>query len=368
MLASNFAGSTSALLSLDGGRLAGRLKADALFPVAGYKRCLDTQNGYGRGLWARASAHCMRRALRLSQSQPHQPHGCSMTVCPWTCPAEFRYPARWLSDQRLYQRYAERVERSNGLDPPSLNRSAHNSPTPWIPKERRKKLLYHPKASHECYAESGTVVYMTHARLIWRACAQAAAAAEHGGAHRSIWAAGQLRGGEPERGGRAHRARSAPEPILAPVTPLLESHHQLQTRWHGPLSPLLTACAEFFTTLGVKRANGAVGFQPVHHELQTRRHGPAVHCWLPVLSATPYRLLPHRARGVWGFIGFQLESLGGARQAGERFLSTTVAPEGSGREAQLLAATERCASLRSPIASRALHAHQCCPCLHALSS
>ena len=40
--------------------------------------------------------------------------------------------------------------------------------------------------------------------------------------------------------------------------------------------------------------------------------------------------------------GFQLESLGDARQAGERFLSSTVAPEGSGREAQLLSATERC--------------------------
>jgi len=47
VLASNFGGITGGLLSLDGGELAGRLKADALFPVAGYKRCLDTQNGYG---------------------------------------------------------------------------------------------------------------------------------------------------------------------------------------------------------------------------------------------------------------------------------------------------------------------------------
>ena len=47
---SNFGGVTGALLSLDGGRLAGTLKADALFPVAGYKRCLDTQNGYGVSL------------------------------------------------------------------------------------------------------------------------------------------------------------------------------------------------------------------------------------------------------------------------------------------------------------------------------
>lgn len=47
VLVSNFGGSTSGLLSLDGGRLGGRLKLDALYPVAGHKRCLDTQNGYG---------------------------------------------------------------------------------------------------------------------------------------------------------------------------------------------------------------------------------------------------------------------------------------------------------------------------------
>lgn len=47
VLVSNFGGSSSALLSLDGGQLAGRLKLDVLIPVAGHKRCLDTQNGYG---------------------------------------------------------------------------------------------------------------------------------------------------------------------------------------------------------------------------------------------------------------------------------------------------------------------------------
>ncbi|CAL8464210.1 g3745 [Coccomyxa elongata] len=81
VLVSNFGGSTSGLLSLDGGRLAGRLKLDALYPVAGHKRCLDTQNGY-----------------------------------------EFLYPSRWLSDQRLYRRYAERVERQASLDPPPAAR------------------------------------------------------------------------------------------------------------------------------------------------------------------------------------------------------------------------------------------------------
>ena len=152
MLASNFAGSTSALLSLDGGRLAGRLKADALFPVAGYKRCLDTQNGYG-GISGRdppvhpacaagAAMGGVSHAFRLAhRPRSHAPDDASTSssACPggWgderciaikarpcACPAEFRYPARWLSDQRLYQRYAERVERSNGLDPPSLSRFA----------------------------------------------------------------------------------------------------------------------------------------------------------------------------------------------------------------------------------------------------
>lgn len=40
---------------------------------------------------------------------------------------------------------------------------------------------------------------------------------------------------------------------------------------------------------------------------------------------------------------YSLENLGSAEEAGRRFLSTTVAPEGSGREADLLSATERCA-------------------------
>lgn len=60
VLVSNFGGSTSALLSVDGGRLAGRLKLDALYPVAGHKRCLDTQNGYGA---RKLSQHCFHRGM-----------------------------------------------------------------------------------------------------------------------------------------------------------------------------------------------------------------------------------------------------------------------------------------------------------------
>lgn len=41
--------------------------------------------------------------------------------------------------------------------------------------------------------------------------------------------------------------------------------------------------------------------------------------------------------------GFNLSDLGGPRQAAERFLATTVAPEGSGRTANLIDAYERCA-------------------------
>jgi hypothetical protein len=39
--------------------------------------------------------------------------------------------------------------------------------------------------------------------------------------------------------------------------------------------------------------------------------------------------------------GFRLADLGDARRAAERFLSTTVAPEGSGKEAVLIDAYER---------------------------
>jgi hypothetical protein len=78
-LVGNLFGVSSALLALDGGRLAADYHLDALIPVNGYKRCVDLQNGY-----------------------------------------EFLYPARWLADQRLYRRYAERMERERGLDLPSL--------------------------------------------------------------------------------------------------------------------------------------------------------------------------------------------------------------------------------------------------------
>lgn len=80
-LGGNLFGVTSWLLGLDGGRLAESSRLDVLVPVAGFRRCLDVQNGF-----------------------------------------TFVYPARWLADQTLYRRYAERVERQAALDPPSLAR------------------------------------------------------------------------------------------------------------------------------------------------------------------------------------------------------------------------------------------------------
>ena len=42
---------TSALLSLDGGRLAAQLRIDTLVPVKGMKRCADFDMLYGEGWW-----------------------------------------------------------------------------------------------------------------------------------------------------------------------------------------------------------------------------------------------------------------------------------------------------------------------------
>lgn len=46
-LGGNFLGLTSGLLSLDGGRFAAKFYLDVLFPVKGYKRCVeDTFGGW----------------------------------------------------------------------------------------------------------------------------------------------------------------------------------------------------------------------------------------------------------------------------------------------------------------------------------
>mmetsp|Transcript_13780 Transcript_13780/g.41609 ORF Transcript_13780/g.41609 Transcript_13780/m.41609 type:complete len:256 (-) Transcript_13780:655-1422(-) len=78
-LVGNLGGLSSFLLSLDGGALAGRLRADVLIPVRGYRRALNTNTGY-----------------------------------------EFLYPSPWLVDQRLFRRAAEQAEKRRSLDPPAL--------------------------------------------------------------------------------------------------------------------------------------------------------------------------------------------------------------------------------------------------------
>lgn len=47
-LGGNLFGVTSFLLGLDGGKTAGSLRLDALVPVDGFKRCFDSQNGFGK--------------------------------------------------------------------------------------------------------------------------------------------------------------------------------------------------------------------------------------------------------------------------------------------------------------------------------
>eukprot|EP00850_Spirogloea_muscicola_P003346 SM000013S26515 [mRNA] locus=s13:790144:791770:+ [translate_table: standard] len=77
---SNFLGVTSLVLSTNTA-LSRRLKLDVLFPIAGFKRCLDGSLGF-----------------------------------------EFMYPERWVGDQRLLYRAAERAERERSLDLPSIRK------------------------------------------------------------------------------------------------------------------------------------------------------------------------------------------------------------------------------------------------------
>lgn len=75
----NFGGITSFLLGLspESGR---NVKLDVLYPIGGYSRCIETNEGF-----------------------------------------EFIYPATWVGDQRLLYRAAEKTEYERSLDPPPLN-------------------------------------------------------------------------------------------------------------------------------------------------------------------------------------------------------------------------------------------------------
>ncbi|KAG9444790.1 hypothetical protein H6P81_016130 [Aristolochia fimbriata] len=77
----NFAGVTSFLLGLS--PATGRsYKLDVLYPIQGYSRCLETNEGF-----------------------------------------EFIYPSDWVGDQRLLYREAKKAELQRSLDPPPLNDS-----------------------------------------------------------------------------------------------------------------------------------------------------------------------------------------------------------------------------------------------------
>lgn len=78
ILGGNLAGITSLLLGLDPSFSRGT-RADLIFPVKGFKRCLESNEGF-----------------------------------------EFIYPARWVGDQRLLYRAVERAERERSLELPSL--------------------------------------------------------------------------------------------------------------------------------------------------------------------------------------------------------------------------------------------------------
>ena len=68
VLIGNLGGTTSALLGLTGADTARRLHLDTLYPINGYKRCLDSQNGYGTLCW-----HCKQNYLcmHLETLMPH---------------------------------------------------------------------------------------------------------------------------------------------------------------------------------------------------------------------------------------------------------------------------------------------------------
>lgn len=81
----NFAGVTSFLLGLSP-ETSRSLKLDVVYPVEGYNRCIDTNEGF-----------------------------------------EFIYPARWVGDQRLLYRAAEKKELERSLDPPPLSNNDKSS-------------------------------------------------------------------------------------------------------------------------------------------------------------------------------------------------------------------------------------------------
>lgn len=90
-LGADFLGSTSAILSLNPDFFRG-FRADVLYPIGGYKRCLETSKGF-----------------------------------------EFIFPKEWVGDQTLLYRAAQRGEWERSLDLPALRQQTSRKPRPTEP-------------------------------------------------------------------------------------------------------------------------------------------------------------------------------------------------------------------------------------------
>ncbi|KAJ6354122.1 hypothetical protein OIU76_003041 [Salix suchowensis] len=110
----NFGGITSFLLGFwpESGR---NVKLDVLYPIGGYSRCIETNEGF-----------------------------------------EFIYPATWVGDQRLLYRAAEKTEYERSLDPPPLSNGKSG--------DRRRRKNVPPDFSIEAFGgakEVGEAVVRT---------------------------------------------------------------------------------------------------------------------------------------------------------------------------------------------------------------
>ncbi|KAG0625780.1 hypothetical protein M758_2G080400, partial [Ceratodon purpureus] len=101
-LGADFLGTTSAILSLNPEFFRG-LRADVLYPIAGYKRCLEASKGF-----------------------------------------EFIFPQTWVGDQTLLYRAAQRGERKRSLDLPSLRQQPQRQITNRKPKPTEPVVAFEP--------------------------------------------------------------------------------------------------------------------------------------------------------------------------------------------------------------------------------
>lgn len=105
-LGANFGGLTSFLIGLS--PQTGRaLKLDVLYPIRGYSRYIDTNEGFGEFYFFQLdeALNCVSWKNQLILIYH----------------TEFVYPADWVGDQTLLYRAAKKSELQRSLDPPPLN-------------------------------------------------------------------------------------------------------------------------------------------------------------------------------------------------------------------------------------------------------